>query len=339
MLNLVFVHLGDAGVDHLLPNIKRTQKLFPEHKVHLILSNQKLADQAAKIDIPVIFYTASEQQERILQAMEHDTEFRQGFWRFTVERLFALEIFHREYPNEGLLHIESDVLILPAFPFDELENREKLIWTKYNLTHDVSALLFSPNHEKSKWLVSEIESALNAEHLLTDMTVLSKIRRSYPNNVDSFPNVTDALNQRLNAAYDSAAIGMWLCGRDPRNHYGLQKIHLNDEFTNGSIDFNPASFEYKYSPVFGLKVEYHSQEIALHCLHIHSKDLQLFSETWESSLANFVTLSANKQEQTTFLFWVFMKLLLVNIKQRTFIAFIAGIPLIYRARMRLRQNH
>lgn len=338
MLNLVFVHLGDAVADHLLPNIKRTQKLFPEHKVHLILSNQKLADQAAKIDIPVTFYAASEQQERILQAMEHDTEFRQGFWRFTVERLFALEIFHQEFPNEGLLHIESDVLILPAFPFNELENAKKLIWTKYNLTHDVSALLFSPNLEYSRWLVSEIESALKIDHSLTDMTVLSKIRKLYPSKVDSFPSVADALNKRLNAAYDSAALGMWLCGRDPRNHYGQLKLHLNDEFINGSIDFNPASFEYKYSPTLGLQVENHSQQIALYCLHIHSKDRQLFSETWESSLANFVNLSANKKEQTTFLFRVFIKLVFSNIKQRTFIAFIAGIPPIYRARMRLRQN-
>ena len=338
MLNLVFVHLGEAKADHLLPNIMRLMDSFSQYPVHLVLNDSQLAKEATDLGVPVIFYEASPKQNQILGNLAHDSKFRQGFWRFTLERLFALEVAHRNFPNDGLLHIESDVLILPTFPFEELENEAKLIWTTYNSTHDVSALLFSPNQDYSRWFVAELETEIGKDFMLTDMTALSKVRKSNLDKVGVFPSIREALDKNLKGSFDSAAIGMWLCGQDPRNHYGQRKLHKNDEYLNKSINFDPASFEYIYSPELGLQIRLNSQVITLHCLHVHSKDLRLLSKTWESALVEFVNLSIYKDARTNFNLQEFVDLVLSNIKQGTLLPFLAGIPPIYRLRHRLRKK-
>lgn len=246
MLNSLFVHLGPAKADHLFLNIERHKYLFPDRPVHLVVDDEQLIEKAREKKIPVTIYTASRNQNKLLESLNHDTKFRQGFWRYTIERLFVISFFHEKYPDTGILHIESDVLILPNFPYEELESGKKIRWMTYNKSHDVSALLYSPNLTQSQWLVERLMEELGENQFLTDMTALSTIRRNNPDSVETFTDIKEALDKGSVGAFDSAAIGMWLCGQDPRSHYGILKLHNNGEFNSKSIDFNPASFNYTY---------------------------------------------------------------------------------------------
>jgi hypothetical protein len=269
--------------------------------------------------------------------MNHDTKFRQGFWRYTIERLFAISFFHEKYPEAGVLHIESDVLLLPSFPFEEVESYEKIRWMTYNETHDVSALLYSPSLKQSQWLVEHLMEELSRDLFLTDMTALSTIRRNNPYSVETFTDIKEAFNKRSEGAFDSAAIGMWLCGQDPRSHYGILKLHNNGEFISKSIDFNPASFKYMYSSDKGLQITHNSTLVTVHCLHIHSKSLKMFDLNWASELEKYVDLSGNASPVSRFSPRVFFSLIRQNIEQKTIIPFLAGMPYIYRLRMKLRK--
>lgn len=337
MLNSLFVHLGPAKADHLFLNIDRHRSLFPDRPVHLVVDNEQLITKARAEKVPVTIYSATESQNELLESMNHDTKFRQGFWRYTIERLFAISFFHEKYPDAGILHIESDVLLLPSFPFEELESCEKIRWMTYNKTHDVSALLYSPNLNQSQWLVEHLMDELSKNLFLTDMTALSTIRRNNPNLVENFTNIKEAFDKGSEEAFDSAAIGMWLCGQDPRSHYGILKLHNNGEFNSKSIDFNPASFKYMYTSEKGLQITHNSMLATVHCLHIHSKSLKMFDVNWESELKKYIELSENASPISQYSFKLFLSLIRQNIEHKTLFPFLAGLPYIYRLRMKLRK--
>ena len=338
MLNVVFVHLGKASVEHLWLNLQRHRDLFPEQKVHVILSDLAHSQRAQALGIPVTYYQPTEFQNELLESLTHGSEFRQGFWRFTLERIFALETFHNQNPNASILHVESDVLLMPNFPFSELESFNLMAWTNYNSERDVSAILFSPSREQTSWLIREIEKILTINKSMTDMTALAQIRRSNLDRVVQLPGVNESLENQLTHCYDSAVIGMWLCGEDPRNHYGSLKLHNNSEFLRGATNFDPSKLIYSYSPKLGLQVEVGSQKILINCLHIHSKELGLFDQNWEERLIDFVKLSEDSKPKKVFLMPVLVQLLRDNFSQDTLLSFILGVPAIYRLRMWARQK-
>ncbi len=338
MLNVVFVHLGPAPAAHLWLNLKRHSELFPENPAQIILSEKTHAQEAENLGIPITYYQPSEYHDQLLESLSNEFAFRQGFWRYTLERLFALETYHEQHPNQSILHIESDVLLMPNFPFSEFDSSNEITWMNYNQGHDVSAILFSPRIEETTWLVRELEKLLVTDKSLTDMTALAKIRAMNPDRVNQLPGVTESKYKALSHCYDSAVLGMWLCGEDPRNHYGFLKLHSNSEYSRGSIDFNPSELNFSYSSTMGLQIEIASQPVTVNCLHIHSKDLRLFGHNWENQLEYFVNLSKQSKPMKKFLAPVLLQLFRDNVAQHSLIRFILGIPPIYKVRMWARQK-
>jgi hypothetical protein len=338
LLNVVFVHLGSAPAEHLWLNLKRHSELFPDHPAQIILSEKTHAQEAENLGIPITYYQPSEYQDQLLESLSNGFAFRQGFWRYTLERLFALEIFHKQHPNQSILHIESDVLLMPNFPFSDFDSSDEMTWMNYNSEHDVSAILFSPRIEETTWLVRELEKLLVTDKSLTDMTALAKIRAMNSDRVNQLPGVIESKSGELSHCYDSAVLGMWLCGEDPRNHYGFLRLHNNSEYSRGSIDFNPSELNYSYSSTKGLQIKLASQPITVNCLHIHSKDLRLFGQNWESQLKYFVNLSKQPKPMKKFLASVLVQLFKDNAAQNSLIRFMFGIPPIYKFRMWARQK-
>ncbi len=338
MLNPVFVHLGTAPVEHLWLNLKRFSELFPEYPPKIILNNNSHAEKAKNLGISITYYQPSDYQNQLLESLSNGLAFRQGFWRYTLERLFALETFHNQHPSDSILHIESDVLLMPNFPFFDFESSKKLAWTNYNAERDVSAILYSPKIEETAWLVREIEKLLAADKFLTDMTALAQIRAMNLDRVNQLPGVKEATSEGLSHCYDSAVLGMWLCGEDPRNHYGTLRLHSNSEFTRGSIDYDPSKLNYSYSSDVGLQIELASRPVTINCLHVHSKDLELFGQNWDRRLENFVNLSQQAKPMKRFLLPVLIQLIKDNVTQRTLIRFLIGIPPFYKFRIWARKK-
>lgn len=272
MKDIVFVHLGSAKVRHLWVNIKRIRKLHPDKTISVIYSDSSHKKKIIQSGAVPFFYKVSDQDEDLLSKISQNRLFREGFWRFSLERLLALEAWHSSSrTNSPMLHLESDILIFSNFPFEELANSEKLSWIQVTETHDVSAILFSPNSEQTKWLASLIRQELMSNSSLTDMTVLNLIRRKNPSLVCLLPTLNRPAREKFQGIFDGASLGMWLTGRDPRNNLGIIRRHLKfedaiDQAGDADYAFNKGELLIKIS----------SEKYPIYNLHVHSKRMNLF---------------------------------------------------------------
>ena len=353
MMKIVFIHLGKSKPRHLIPNIAKISSDYPELDINLVLSlDSTLHDIPTNVN--VFTYTASSQTEEIFSEFTLDSKFRQGFWRYSLERLFALESFHASDPNESLLHIESDILILPDFPFNKIAESRNLMWNSYNESHDVSALLFSPNFEETNKLLDEVRKALVVNSFLSDMTVLNYVRRHSALEVSLLASHVSELPGLLNQSskfrlsesngcsytgvFDGAAIGMWLLGHDPRNNYGRYTIHSMEPIRNGDSSIDPSNVTYEIDSRGSVYLFSNSGSkvgIRLWNIHVHSKDLNLFGSNWVSHLTNYVKLSQKKKEIHKFSVRGLLNLMFDSIYSGTFLKFLYGLPPIHWIRRKI----
>jgi len=116
--SIVFIHLGSKIPKYLLRNLERTQNLFPDYKIVLITNKPNFSLES------IFTYTFEENSrtEILFSKIEKNLnmDFRKGYWKFTLQRIFALASYQNSYRDESVLHVESDVILLPNFPFDKL---------------------------------------------------------------------------------------------------------------------------------------------------------------------------------------------------------------------------
>jgi hypothetical protein len=350
----VFVHLGKSPAKHLWLNLRRHQQLFPHVKTYLILDERR---HAKNVPHGVETYFFERENEFLVESVfkAHDQRFRRGFWRFSLERLFALAEFHKTIPQKSILHIESDVFLLPNFPWDALINLESPMWNNYNLERDVSALLFYPNYWTHSNTINKIQGLLTENPSHTDMTVLAELRNRHTEAFQFFPSLSNVLPElkntlnetekkfieRVNAVdyfqngvFDAAPIGMWLLGHDPRNNYGKAFIHDASPIVSGDSLVDPSNIAYEMNDSGHLFLVSKSsgRRINLWCLHVHSKSLQVFSKNWDRELRKFVKLADNPMPIATFSVSAIWNMFTQSIQGRTVIRFIIGLPLIHRVR-------
>lgn len=352
-MKLVFSHLGRAKARHLIPNIQRTKVLFPDYEIDLILSDMTSIKKIPDF-VTVHIYKPKQETLSILDKLEHDSKFRGGFWRFSLERIFALEQVHKISPEIPILHIESDVMLFPNVPLQDIAKNPRLAWNFYNEDHDVSALLFSPNYVQTKKLVTELQTLMKHNPHLTDMTALSSIRNRSLLDVDLFSSIHISLPQlaNLNAAigrdhpvgigfggiFDGAAIGMWLLGHDPRNNYGKSKIHDCSPIKNGNSWINPEVVNYKLTDsghLFATSVENPDIRVPIWNLHVHSKNQKLLSNKWGAEIEKYVKFTQNKGEIKSFDFAALIQMFLDSITTRTITRFFLGSPPLHHLRRKL----
>ena len=346
MLKVVLVHLGDAPAEHLWENLRSL--LFRFHNIDFVLVSDRQHSEAPESPRLTFFqYYRDHETRLILEGLVHDSKFRSGFWSLTLERFFALEKYHACYPNAKIIHIESDILLLPDFPFEAFENFTKLAWQRVDDTRDIASILVLPSYDETQWFAREMRKLLSPSNVLTDMTLLNSLRAANPNRITILPSFSPELdteilwngefNQLLplqlstgleffNGIFDPAAFGMWLAGSDPRNYYGRQILFDTAEIIKGGTYVNPARFKYILGKPGQLYCKSNSAQIRIWSLHVHSKDLQLLGRDWEERLTQLVELSALEQVMSEFKFKTLVKLINLNIKNRTFLSWLLHIP-------------
>jgi hypothetical protein len=354
---VVFVHLGKSPVTHLWRNLQRHTDLFPNIETYVIL-DQLVHLRKVPAGINLYFFKRENQflNEDFYSA--HDQKFRRGFWRFSLERLFALIEFHKEHPDRSILHIESDVLLLPNFPWDQLSNSEVPLWNNYNQDRDVSALIYFPNYERHQRFIENVLSELAENPKQTDMTVLAALRENNNASYSLFPSLNPELMDLMNllntsnldliekisssslfegGVFDGAAIGMWLTGHDPRNNYGKALVHDSSPLVSGDSLIDPRAIDYDMDEEGNLYLISRNTgtRISLWNLHVHSKSLELFSEGWEAELRQYVVLAQITAEIPIFKASALCEMFIQSLKGRTFLRFIVGFPLVNKSRKRL----
>jgi hypothetical protein len=343
---IVFVHLGKAKAAHLWLNLQRTHTLFPLASIHLIIEESTSVPRYIREFVVIHIYVRSIEIIELREQHVHASSFRNGFWWLSLERLIALGQAHPAIGNSGIIHLESDVILMPNFPF-YFFGRQKLSWCRYNENRDVASIVYSPDVQQTEWLVAQIINCYSSNPAHTDMTVLSEISNSHADKVCVLPylgthevdlrnrefNLKSAVlevpnrNHNLQGIFDAAPLGMWLCGQDPRNHYGFTRFEMRNIIESGDSYIDPSKFEFSYSAESGLRISAGSDALSIWNLHIHSKNLKLLSNDWEAELQRIL---AGRGQRSEFSVRIFCSLVISNLKQRTLLRYFVGAPPIYR---------
>jgi len=359
-MRLVFIHLGRKFPKHLELNIKRHLEVFPNIPISIVYN---LSEKKEKLNLnpfnslDYYKYTKDEKTLQIFNKLNHDSGFRNNFWNITLERFYALEKFHNERPNEKILHIESDVLLLPNFPWEKFNSLDKVWYTRYNSEKDVASLLFSPNSKKTNQMVELISIALENNPNLTDMTALSilshnfdqqfkilpsspKLKNSLLNNYNTCVNEKSSIYENFNlfgGIFDPAPFGMWITGQDPRNHFGFTQVKSRNIIESGDSYVDPSKFRYKLNNLGELSVSINGTITYLWSLHVHSKNKKLFNKNWILELRKFVDRSQSDKQFSLFSINVLVDLLNANIKQKTLIRFLLNMPYLRKLKVFLKR--
>jgi hypothetical protein len=345
-MRLVLVHLGDAQAEHLWLNIKSILKRFPKIEIAFV-SDRHHPQLPTDSGVTFFQYQRTEVAAKIITSLSHDSKFRSGFWHYTLERFLALEQYHQTCPDTKILHIESDILLLPNFPLEAISKILKLAWLRVDENRDVAAILYSPNLKETTWLVSEIHKEISKNSLITDMTSLNQIRKNNLNRIQVIPSHSPVLGVDLfqersekkeilnelsrncvefGGIFDPAVYGMWLTGSDPRNYYGKQIIFDTKEIISGGTYIDPSLLKYSMSEDGELFCNIGDNPVRIWSLHVHSKDLRLFGEEWSSRLESLVIQSENGIVVTEFHLKTLLKSIYSNFRDQTLISWVLHIP-------------
>lgn len=286
----VYVHLGPNLPEHLKFNLNRHQRLFPEQELVLITSHDQdfqLADGIYQFRV-----NCDELKLELFSAMGQrlDFNFRNGFWKYTLQRFFAIGEFHKLKPNRAVTHIESDVLVMPNFPWNKLNELRKLAWLKVNSELDVAAIVHFPSFDITKRLLSEIEICALQNPGTNDMLALHESARKLNNFHQYLPSITkENTNQDaqfghsekksleyFGGIFDPLNLGLWYFGQDPKNSFGLRMRYEGDP----SHDLRPGQTNLNF--VNNSLVD--GNGTLIFSLHVHSKFLPLFGHNWEAAL-------------------------------------------------------
>lgn len=186
----------------------------------------------------------SEENSLQLMNLNRFKNSKDAFWIYTTQRLIELCDYHLANPENLILHVESDVILMDNFPFEHLQRHKRMLWGNYNSTHDVASLLFLPNAKLTAKFKKLILHFLIEDQSVSDMTLLSIIAGQLPDEHSYFPSIPSDNSILINAAYtpkdfelesqsrlfdsfggvfDHQMVGMYLDGLNPEQTYGYKE--------------------------------------------------------------------------------------------------------------------
>ena len=327
-LKIVLVYLGEKIPRYVISNVNYIAKFF-DFEVFLFIEQGAIFPTEIQINDDINVKELTPRENNVDKLFGHDVKFRKGYWLHTFKRLFQLLEIHRELGDEKRgLHVEADMLIMPTFPFNEVLG-EKLKWFRYNQVSDVASLVYLPSIQETKWLINQLYQELESDSMATDMSALKRIRDKNPDRIEIFHDLF--ANHELNKSvdvFDGLSLGMWLCGVDPRNTFGMSFIHENNDYSpdgNATLGYllGESNFFLQNSQII-LSSESNNQII--HCLHIHSKDEKILSLEYLEGLKEYLTLSGTKKPIVVkFNIRIFSELILDNMRNQTFISYLRNL--------------
>ena len=139
--------------------------------------------------------------------------------------------------------------------------------------------------------------------------------------------------------FDPQALGMWLAGIDPRNNYGVTRIHSEEIFENGISIVNPTEERFSIDKNGNIYFEISKEKLPIFNLHVHSKNRKLFSKQWISEITRLIDL-ANKRKTLIreFNLHVLISLLIANYRNGTLVLYLYNYPLVKTTFSRIKNS-
>lgn len=197
-------------------------------------------------------------------------QWRKGFWIKTINRFFIINQFTKKEKVKSFFIGELDNIF---FDLDQLE--KKLNQFKYDVhmpfDYESNKCIGSLIHFKKQIKLNKLCSFIKEEIKSTfknDMVLLYNFSQKYKEEVNFFPNLFNTKDSKiineLNGYVDSASIGQYLFGTDPRNTFGF----LYNKEINLKNNSEKMYFFYENQRFF---ITLNNRKVKLYNLHIHSK--------------------------------------------------------------------
>jgi hypothetical protein len=280
---LVWVHLGEAKIPkYLKVSLRNLSSLFPDKKLVLLVNSSRNINNFGISNLEV--QTVSIQNEKwdfIKIKMQHNLEFRHEFWFNSLARFKALEMYMEKNKISEFMHVESDVTLLPSFPFREFQEiGPRLGYSFQGDGQGIASLLHVGSIEAIQSLVEYCYCEVFRDPRSTDMTILFNFARDNEELVLPLPTIANIESydsgevKRFKGVFDAISIGQFFFGIDSRNFRGLRKLFKEDS----SHWAKPSKYEFEWREN-SLIAKYHSIEVEVFTLHIHCKDAHIFKFT------------------------------------------------------------
>ena len=286
----IFIHLGtEFFPDYVNTALEQCRKWNPTSQIYFVSSSVH-KEKCTVPGITCVFtedIPHSDNHKLFLDINNLDTSFRNGFWKFTTERLFVLEDVCSMLGIGEFFHVENDNMVY--FTAEDI---------KPTLRTHVKGIA-SPSLEKYRnsfgiLYCNDIQMLKNLNTALipcsvNEMTSGAAFFHMNPSTtfyLPSIPDLHDTLSesdrrrvsssiQEFGGIFDPAQYGQWLGGIDPRNGESAPYI-----YSNPAAVITPDKFNYnKMTEPSGLSRYYISQDnhqYPIYVLHIHSKQLDTF---------------------------------------------------------------
>lgn len=339
-IEFVFIQLGSDLPPHLFKNLKLVHEMFPLTRINLVTSKRVVIGNELAEFVSQTEYESNPELDQLLNAKSFNLSFRNGFWRYSLERLFAMAYLHEQRPDRSLLHIESDVLLLQGFPLKNFTSVGKIAWMTVDPKKDIASLMFFPDVLASKIFLDDLVDFVTNAKSPTDMTALNHLRTENPNKYCLLPTWNRGLPELTSKStiesvtasvfggglFDAAGIGMWLTGFDPRNSYGFTKFFATVDLKNAGFHIDPSAYSLEFSDDGKLFYRNNQDLFQVYNLHIHSKSPKIFSKNPNKELSRLTRLSRNGRPHREFLPQVLGGLILSNFRERTLLGFLFYSP-------------
>lgn len=238
--------------------------------------------------------------------------FRGGFWLHTTTRFLYISAFMEEFNVEDVFHIESDVIIYENL-VKTRRNLEKLnMHTKIVAVQDapdraVCSLVYLPTIKVAKeyadYVTQSVSEAGMKNQFLNDMDLMGKYRDKF-----HFPDSPESEHASILGVYDANGIGQYLGGIDfrniPKEEIVCKYINPTRGFVNETATFKPNRARYMKTRIvgnpnyngkkfiIGMKPKDEKDDPPMHellVIHVHSKQLYLFSSVFDTAFEDIVT--------------------------------------------------
>jgi hypothetical protein len=292
---VALVYLNSRIPKYVAKNMQYLSDQFPTE--NFVLISDILSNEYHAKNIGFEFFQVDESSQlwpEISKITSLPIDFRSAFWLTSLIRFKALENYLNAYPQNELIHIEADVLLLPNFPFDAIQKYKGEISFPMVSSHLAAAsILRIKSLDSMQFLNALIEKEVFARPNHTDMTVLAKLTETHSGFISTFPTQPESHKQDLvdqgpknfqlcegqkhfNGIFDAATWGMYLLGTDPRNSRGIS--FLGKDFALHDVKASRYKFEISQSGLLSIR-EGNGGKNDLFCLHVHSKIENIFSKT------------------------------------------------------------
>jgi hypothetical protein len=297
--SILLVYHGEVIPAYVFANLKYLKKHFKSNDIYFVSDNNYGLNRAARIGaIPIYHSLENEELISIKKSMSSDLSFRDGFWWKTSSRVIAVcDIVIKL--NCPVLHLESDVVLFPNFPFEALDKLDHdLAFPLASENLGVASLLYLRDSRAAENLRKQFIQELKRDPLTNDMKILGNIAKNHKSEISILPTVpilkppesvimlgiSNNHYKLISDNYvvfqgcvDGMAYGVYFLGEDPRNTRGYIKLFQFNYETNINLTGTRISINVKDRKV--ICIEKNGQRYKLYALHVHSKNLLAFNFT------------------------------------------------------------